>query len=292
MDKNEKFKVRITDKGAIQGIIQIINTLTFLGAVLGSRKITTVHELVDELKNQLKKTLGWLERIPDATLYDQFSKSQIDVIKSEASTVLSGDIIPTDAQYKKQEKNLKKWDILQEKEKQRFENRTQVMMDTSFILSYLSESDDNYESAKVIISYLKTQRRYFDLYLPNLVLLELLSKLKQQYSFKNVRIKFEALLVEISDSRLIIQEQKIGLYDIFERYQRFSKRKLSSSLKSNDFIIATDGIIANALILTCDKKMSEGIKKTYKSVFLVDKSTASYTDFIKQFEKNKLRAQI
>lgn len=289
MSKNndEKFQIRITDKGAVHAVLPILNTLILLATILRFKKITTTKELIKELKGQLRKTLHWLERIPDATLYGELSKKQINVIKKEARTVLAWKMIPTDSEYKKRERNIKEWEALQNEEEQRMQNRLQVMTDTSFLLSYLSENDNNAESAKVIISYLKTQRKYFDLYLPNLVLLELVSKLKQQYSFTNARTRFENLLTEISDKRLIVKEQKMGLFDIFERYQKFSKQKLSSSLKSNDFIIATDGIISNALILTCDKKMYQGIKKTYKAVFLVDTSTNSYTNFINQFEKFK-----
>jgi hypothetical protein len=115
-----------------------------------------------------------------------------------------------------------------------------------------------------------------------------ISKLKQKYSFKKARAEFDRLLEEICESRVALSDGKISVFEIFDRYERFSKKKLSSSLRSNDFIIATDGILIKAMILTCDRKMFEGIKKTYRDVFLISNSPKSYLSFINSFEKRKV----
>jgi predicted nucleic acid-binding protein len=198
--------------------------------------------------------------------------------------------IPSEEHYKqieKIEKSEKEFEHLQKQKESLEENRIGILTDTSFLLSYITGSDVNTPSTRVVVSFLKTQRSFFDFFLPNLVLLEMISKLKQRHSFKKARAEFDRLIEEICEGRVAVNDGKIGVFEIFERYERFSKKKLSSSLRSNDFIIATDGILAKAMILTCDRKMYEGIKKTYQSVFLITKDPKSYLNFINSFEKRK-----
>jgi hypothetical protein len=139
----------------------------------------------------------------------------------------------------------------------------------------------------VVVNYLKTQRQFFDLCLSNFVLLELISKLKQKHSFKRARAEFERLIEDIGGGRAALNDGKMTLFEIFDRYERFSRKKLSSSLRGNDFIIATDGILENAMILTCDRKMHQGLKKNYKNAFLITNSNESYLKFINGFERQK-----
>jgi len=289
--KDEKFSIRITDSGSIHGILQIVNVLILISSVLSFKEIKTIKDLVRDLKEQLSKMLIWLDRAPDGTLYGEMSKKQVEVIKKEAKTVLSWNIIPTEKQLKTRKKNLEEWEELQQQEGERVENPVSVMMDTSFLLSYLTGDDKNSQSSNVVVGYLKTQIKFFDLFLPNFVLLELISKLKQKYPFQKARTEFNRLLGDISDNHILVKEEKLGLINIFDRYQKFSKKKLSSYLKSNDFRIATDGILNGSIILTCDKRMYDGIKKTYKNVYLIDESPKSYTKFINGFEKYKVNEE-
>jgi predicted nucleic acid-binding protein len=167
------------------------------------------------------------------------------------------------------------------------EERIGVLRDTSFLASYLSGSEQSSASTKVVVAYLKTQRPYFDLYLPNLVLLELISKLKHRYSFKKARQKFDGLLEEISQSRVAISDGSFTMFHIFDRYEQFAKKKLSARLRSNDFFIATDAILTNAMLVTCDRKMHDAVKKSYQDVYYVTDKPASYMSFITSFEKRK-----
>lgn len=286
-EEDDIFQIRITDKGAIHGALQEINSLILIASILSHKKITTVKELVEDLKTQLQKTLKWMDRIPDGTLYNLISREEAKVIRRDAKTVLKWKIVPTEKEYKKHQKAIKEWEKLQDNKEERKEDRLKIMPDTSFLVSYLSGGDDNYESSKVLVNYLKTQGKYFDLYLPNFVLLEFISKLKQQHSIKVAQQKFEELIIEINNHYVVVSDQNLSLFNIFERYQKFAKKQISSQLKSNDFIIATDGILAEAVILTCDKKMYNIVWKFYKNIFLINKNPSSYTKFINAFEKAK-----
>ena len=286
--KDKRMAFRITDRGAIEAVLSSTNALIHIFSTLRTQKIRAVDELVKTLKGQLSKFIGWLDRVPDGTLMTNgITRKQLGIIKKNADEVLSWDFVPSDEHYKIIEKNIKELETIEQQKEQRAENGIRVLADTSFLLSYLSESESNASSARVIVAYLKTQRRYFDFCLPNLVLLEVISKLKQKYPFKKARSEFDQLIEEICAGRVAMNDGKIGVFDIFSRYEEFSKKKLSSSLRSNDFIIATDGILLKAMILTCDRKMHEGIKKTYRDVFFITESPKSYLHFINGFEKRK-----
>jgi predicted nucleic acid-binding protein len=285
-DKSLTF--RITDKGALEAVLLTTNALMHISSYLSMRRITTVDELVKLLKDQLRKCLGWLDRVPDGTLFKRgITRKELNHIKKNAKAVLGWNIVPSNDDFEKAEASIKQWEALQQQKEQPVENRIRILADSSFLLSYLSGSDTNAPSAKVIVAYLKTQRRFFDFCLPNLVLLEVISKLKQKHSFKKARLEFERLLEEICEGRVAISDTHISVFEIFDRYERFSKKRLSSSLRSNDFIIATDGILIKAMVLTCDRKMHEGIKKTYRDAFLITESPKSYLSFINSFEKRK-----
>jgi predicted nucleic acid-binding protein len=286
--KGKKIAIRITDMGAVTSVVQTTDTLIHIFSILRSRKVTEVGKLVEILKGQLRKFVGWLDRVPDGTLMAKgITRKELKMIKKGAEQVLGWDFAPSDEYYKAIEKHIEQLESLEQQKEQPAENRINILADTSFLLSYLSESETNAFSAKVIVAYLKTQHRYFDFCLPNLVLLEVISKLKQKYSFKEAREEFDRLIEEICAGRVAVSDGKIGVFDIFSRYEEFSKKKLSSSLRSNDFIIATDGILLKAMILTCDRRMHEGIKKTYRDVFFINDSPKSYLSFIKSFEKRK-----
>jgi len=286
--KEKAFAIRITDKGAIAAVLQTTDALIHISSILRTRKITDVDELVQTLKQQLGKYLQWLDRVPDGTLLSEgMTREQLKNIRDGAKAVMRWKIVPSDKDYAKLERNLQKLEAKRQQREELVENRIRVMMDTSFLLSYLSHSESNSSSTQVVVSYLKTQKRYFDLCLPNLVLLELISKLKQKHPFKRARMEFERLLDEICESRVGLSDGKMTLFEIFERYEKFSKKKLSSSLRSNDFIIATDAILAKAMFLTCDRKMHDGIKKTHADVFHITGNADSYLGFIKRFEKRK-----
>lgn len=91
--QEKKYTIRISDRGALSGVLQFTNTLVLLKSILSIRKLVTTEELLEELKNKLRNTLSWLDRIPDATLYGELSKKQINVIKKDAKTVLSLSLI-------------------------------------------------------------------------------------------------------------------------------------------------------------------------------------------------------
>lgn len=282
-------QIRMTDRGAIHALMQVINSLLLISSVIASsqERVTTVKQLTVELKAQLRKILQWMNRVPDGTLYDFISKEEIELIKKDAEIILKQKVVPNKKEYEKHQNLLKKFESLQGTKEKRAEKRLTVMPDTSLLLTYSLKNANNFESVKVLATYLKTQNKYFDLYLSNFVLLEFISKLKQQYPIGIARQEFENTIREINGNSIAISPENLTFLNIFERYQKFAKRQISSGLKSNDFIIATDGILADAIILTCDKKMYELTQKSYKNIFLINKDASSYIKFIKAFEKEK-----
>jgi predicted nucleic acid-binding protein len=289
--KEKYYAIRITDRGAIAAVTQTIDTLIHVGSLLRTRRIKTLRGLVKRLRAQLRQFLGWLERVPDGTLLQHgITQEELRNIKSGAKMVLSWKMFPSERDYARWRRIYKKEQALQEKKEIPAQERIRVLADTSFFASYLAGSEVSSLSTKVIVAYLKTQRQYFDLYVPNFVLLELISKLKQKYSFKQARRKFDGLLEEISKSRVAVSEGNFTMLHIFERYEQFSKKKLSSRLRSNDFFIATDAILVNAMLLTCDRKMHDAVKKTYQDVYYITDKPSSYLSFINSFEKRKQSA--
>ncbi|MDA2922525.1 PIN domain-containing protein [Patescibacteria group bacterium AH-259-L07] len=286
--KDDIFQIRITDKGAVAAIFQVMNTLILIMSMLSHKKIETVKELVEDLKFQLQKTLKWMERIPDGSLYKIITKKEVDKIKKDAKEILGWKIVPTEKQYKKHEKILKEYEEVQVQKEERLDSRVKITFDTSFLLSHISKKEKNYKSTEVIVNYLTTQKKYFDIFLPNLVILEFISKLKQKkYTIRKIKKEFSTLLDNINDSYVELASDKLNLFEIFNRYQKFARKDISTKLKSNDFIIATDSVLAGSIILTCDKEMYKITKKFYNSVFLITPESNSYLKFLKKFENEK-----
>lgn len=285
-DENH-YAIRITDRGAIAAVTQTIDTLIHIHSVLQGHQITTIPGLIRRLRAQLRKFLRWLDRVPDGTLLQYgITQQQVNNIRQGARMVLRWKMVPSAKDYATWNRHAKKLLALEKEKESVAQQRVAVLPDTSFLASYLSGSEPSSVSTKVVVAYLKTQRPYFDLYLPNLVLLELISKLKQRYSFKKARQKFDGLLEEISQSRVAVSDGSFTMFHIFDRYEQFAKRRFSSRLRSNDFFIATDAILANAM-LTCDRKMHDAVKKGYQDVYYVTDKPASYVSFINSFEKRK-----
>lgn len=285
--EDDIFQIRITDKAAVYGLAQLINVLIAIRAVLLHKKLPKTYDLVEEMQIQIKKSLKWLDRIPDGTLYSFISKKEVDLIKKQAKEVLKWQIIPSDTEYEKMRKLGEEWDNLQLEKKDAYTQKLLVMLDTSFLLALAFDKEEKHKSVKMVADYLKNQNRYFDLRISNLVLLELLSKLKQHYSFKVASSEFESLLRRINESHILIKDEKLNMYEVFSRYKEFSRKSLSSQLKSNDFFIATEAIKEGAIFVTCDIKMFTTVKKTYKNIFLISDQSASYVKFIQEFEKLK-----
>jgi predicted nucleic acid-binding protein len=282
-------KIRITDRGAISGITVAVNTLLFISNILAYKKVDKVEDLVSEIKSQLKKYLIWLDRIPDATLYADMSKKEVDLIKKEAKDVLGWGIILSESDLKRRSERIKEFESVQKDAMQAVpaDKKLVVLMDTSFLLSYVFK-DQQFDSANFIIQYLKTQKDYTILYMTNINAPELISKMNQKYQFKQTIKKFNDLLGEIADGYLMIDSgEKINIYSIFDKYKLYSRKKIAKNLRGNDFIIATEGIEHNALILTCDKPMYDNVKKFYPRIFFIDKSATSYRKFFHYFEREK-----
>jgi len=61
----------------------------------------------------------------------------------------------------------------------------------------------------------------------------------------------------------------LNISELFKRYKLFGKKSLSKNLKSNDFYIATEGMLLGALILTSDLDFYENVKKSYSDIFFI-----------------------
>lgn len=288
MKEIEKEKaIRITDLGAVTAIYMARDTLLHIILVENMYKVRTLSELKEELKRELRRYIIWIEkRERDGTLLGKYTKKELNkLVKMTRQAISWGNVPP-----KKDLDSLK----MEKKELLSLNNQVRpkikkikILMDTSFLLSYVLK-DQNYLAVAALVGYLKPQHQYFDLYIPNFVFFELISKLKKHYRFSKAKEMIDHLFDDINSKNVYVGGIELSMLETYERYKLFSRKKISSILKGNDFMIATEGITSEALILTCDKQFYKNCRKIYKGTYLVVlDNTNDNSKFIKKFEKER-----
>ena len=141
-ENQDRYAIRITDRGAIAAVTQTIDTLIHLHAVLQNHRITTIPSLIRQLRSQLRKFLRWLDRVPDGTLLQRgITRQQVNSIRQGAKMVLRWKMVPSAKEYATWDRHAKKLLTLEQQKESVAQQRIGVLPDTSFLASYLSGSE-------------------------------------------------------------------------------------------------------------------------------------------------------
>jgi hypothetical protein len=71
--------IRITNKGAVNGIKMFLTFLTILSSIKMDGKVKNINQIKDYCLNELEKMDKWLDREDDKTI----SKDEIKIIRKE-----------------------------------------------------------------------------------------------------------------------------------------------------------------------------------------------------------------
>jgi predicted nucleic acid-binding protein len=139
-----------------------------------------------------------------------------------------------------------------------------ILPDSSWLVAILDSKDTHHVSALSSFGALAPYKPVF--YLPALVYLETLSRLIRvnKLPVKKCADKISRFLdkVECRYSR------ELEIAEIIRKYKTFSRVKISK-LHPLDFYIATEGIVLDAKILTCDLRMFNYVSRYYKKIYFM-----------------------
>jgi len=156
-----------------------------------------------------------------------------------------------------------------------------VMLDSSFIVSILNSQDTNHKCTEALFRFIGPYNCRF--HMPLYVYAEALSRLIQQGKTVAESLKIMDDFLNKIPGALIVGAGPT-LKEIKERYKKIARKKIRL-LRSNDFYIATEGILSGALILTCDYEMYLRTKKYYPDIFFIATHSKKYKNDIPIFTK-------
>lgn len=151
------------------------------------------------------------------------------------------------------------------KEEKKLELR--IVPDSSWLIAILDDKDTHNIPANSSFGAILPYQPIF--YIPALVYLETISRLIRvnKINVKKCEEKIQKFFSRINFKH----STSLEMSQILEKYKTFSRVKISK-LHPLDFYIATEGIFLNAMILTCDLRMYQYVKKYYKNIyFMTDK---------------------
>ena len=150
-----------------------------------------------------------------------------------------------------------------------------VLLDANFIVGLFNEHDALHEDSKFIFKLLWKERRKIKLIIPPLCIYEVIIVLKRAGVTEGT--------IQEKVMRLITLDNVI-VHSINEMsaFRHCDGPLGASTLKTNDFIIASTGMDYEALIITFDKGMRDRVKPTYTDIFYCKRSEEMAT-FINRF---------
>lgn len=161
------------------------------------------------------------------------------------------------------------------------------LLDSSFILALLNPRDPNHKPASGVFGFICPYNCRF--HIPLYVFAEVISKkIQEEKIVSSAFKKLENFLKQINNAGILITGINPNLDEIISRYKKVARKKIRF-LQSNDFIIATEGILSKSIILTCDHGMYEKVKKYYSDIYYVASHSAKYKDDISKVTKKVLQ---
>lgn len=156
-----------------------------------------------------------------------------------------------------------------------------VLLESSFILALLDPRDSNHKAVKSVFGFLEPHNCRF--HIPVYVFAEVVSKIiHKNRTVSNAMKMIERFINGLHGAPFMGSNP--SLEEIIKRYRALARKQIRF-LQSNDFFIATEGILSKSLILTCDLGMYEKVKKNYKDIYFVAVNSKKYNDDIPRFAR-------
>lgn len=161
-----------------------------------------------------------------------------------------------------------------------------LLLDSSFVLALLNPEDPNHKTVKGIFGFVEPYNcRY---HIPLYVFAEVLSKIVHQE--KRVSIATKTLDTFVKNlNGVLYTGVNPSFEDIVKRYKDLARKK-TVLLQSNDFIIVTEGMLSESIMLTCDYEMHNKVKGYYSNIYYVATDSTKYDNdvakFVQRFLKN------
>lgn len=154
-----------------------------------------------------------------------------------------------------------------------------VLLDSSFVMALLDKRDSNHDSVKGVFGFIDPYNCRFNI--PLYVFAEVISKFIQREGRVSEALKITDNFLQGLHGVLIAGSNPT-VKEIIERYKKLARKKIRF-LQSNDFFIATEGMLSGSLILTCDFNMYTRVKRYHQDIFFVAKHSKKYRNDIPKF---------
>lgn len=159
-----------------------------------------------------------------------------------------------------------------------------ILLDSSFILALLNPRDSNYKAVSGLFGFIKPYNCRF--HIPLYVFAEVVSK--RIHEEKKVSNVLKGIGKFLSECGVLTVGGNPSLEEVMNRYKRLARKKIRF-LQSNDFFIATEGILLKSIILTCDHELYEKVKHYYSDIYYVATHSKKYKDDVSKFTKRFLQ---
>lgn len=161
-----------------------------------------------------------------------------------------------------------------------------VLLDSSFVLALLDPRDPNYKTVKSVYGFLEPHNCRF--HIPIYVFAEVVSRIIHKKGTVSQALNtIEKFINQLHGVPFVGSNPSIE--EIVERYKGLARKQIRF-LQSNDFFIATEGILSKSLILTCDAGMYEKVKINYGDIYFVATDSRKYKDDVPRFTRRLLGA--
>ncbi len=182
-------------------------------------------------------------------------------------------------QIKKEIKRIKK-------RKKKIIDPVKILPDSSVFVALIDKKDSHHESVKSLFDFINNYKYHLMIY--SIVIIETISRLISKGWTVGGAIKSFANVHDLLSKGEVYEGGNITPEEILKRFKNFNRAKIRF-LKSGDFMIMSEGILLDALILTTDKQAYKDVKKYYKNIYFVsDKAKKVKSDlpkFIGDFYK-------
>lgn len=156
-----------------------------------------------------------------------------------------------------------------------------VLLESSFVLALLDPRDTNYKAVKSVFGFLEPHNCRF--HIPVYVFAEVVSKIiHKNHTVSNAMKTIEKFIDDLHGVPFVGSNPSLD--EIIKRYKDLARKQIRF-LQSNDFFIATEGILSKSLILTCDLGMYEKVKRNYQDIYFVAVHSKKYKDDIPRFTR-------
>ncbi len=148
---------------------------------------------------------------------------------------------------------------------QKSQDELKLFLDSSWLIAIIDESDSHHTAALSSLGALKPYKPTF--YITPIIYLETISRLikKKKISVRKCHDIIRKFLSSVNYKH----KTGLDLDEIDEKFSKFSRIKISKKLSSVDFYVVAEGILLDAMILTCDLNMFRISQKYYEKIYFL-----------------------